>query len=108
MRPGFGLELREILALRGALFWLPVVIGAAGLLALRVDEWHGCARGFKCQTDGLLGEIAGVAPVDCVACETGRLDFGGVVAIPGNDGAEVVDDGIATQGQLLVVVGSSS
>src|SRR5580704_15050752 len=96
-----GFELREILTLRGALRRLTVVIGG-GLLPLRVYERHRGAGGIKCQTNRLLGESAGVALVDRVAREAGRLHFGGGVAIPRDDGAEVVDDGVATYGGLII------
>jgi hypothetical protein len=94
MRAGLGFELREILALRSALRRLAVVIGA-GLLQLRVDERHCCACRIKCQTDSLFGEIAGVALIDRVTGEAGGLHFGGGVAVPGDDGAEVVDNDVA-------------
>src|SRR5579864_6057919 len=99
MCAGLGFELREILALRGALWRLAVVIGA-GLLALCVYERHGGAGGIKGEADGLLGESAGVTLVDRVTGEAGRLHFGGGVAVPGNDGAEVVDDGVAADAGL--------
>src|SRR5580693_1528985 len=101
MRAGLGFELREILALRDALRRLAVVIGS-GLLALRVYDGHCGAGGIKCEAHGLLGEGAGVALVDRVAGEAGRLHFGGGVEVPGNDGAEVADDGVAAYGGLVV------
>jgi len=106
MGAGLGFELREVLALRGALCRLAVVIGG-GLLALRVDEWHGGSGGIKCQTNGLLGESAGVALVDRVAGEAGGLHFGGGVAVPGNYGAEVVDDCVAADGELSGLIVSA-
>ncbi len=86
MRAGLGFELREILALRGALRRLAVVIGG-GLLALRVYDGPCGAGGIKCEAHGLLGEIASVALIDRVAREAGRLHLGRAVAIPRNDGA---------------------
>ena len=85
----------------GALRRLAVAVGGE-LLALRVYEWHCGAGGFKCQANGLLGEGAGVALVDGVAGEAGGLHFGGGVAVPGDDGAEVVDYGVAADGGLVV------
>ena len=101
MGTGLGFELGEVLALRGALRWLAVVIGG-GLLALRVYEWHGGSGGIKGQTNGLLGESAGVSLVYRVAREAGGLHFRGGVAIPGDDGAEVMNDGVAADGGLVV------
>ena len=101
MRAGLGFELREILALRGALRRLAVIIGG-GLLALRVYERHCGAGRIKGEAHGLLGESASVALVNRVAGEAGGLHFGGRVAIPGDDGAEVMNDGVAADGGLVV------
>src|ERR1700745_1085380 len=106
MGAGLGFELREVLALRGPLCRLAVVLGG-GLLALRVDEWHGGSGGIKCQTNGLLGESAGVALVDRVAGKAGGMHFGGGGAVTGDDGAEVVDDCVAADGELNALIVSS-
>ena len=76
MGAGLGFELREILALRGALRRLAVIIGG-GLLALRVYERHCGAGRIKGEAHGLLGESASVALVNRVAGEAGGLHFGG-------------------------------
>src|SRR5579864_5994677 len=103
MCAGFGFELREILALRGTLWRLAVVI-RAGLLALCVYERYGGAGGIKCEADGLFGESAGVTLIDCVAGEAWGLNFGGGIAVPGNYGGKVMDDGIAADAGLIIGV----
>ena len=103
MRAGLGFELGEILALRGALRGLAAVIGG-GLLTLRVNERDCGTSCIECEANRLFGEGAGVALIDCVTGEAWGLHFGGGVAVPGDDGAEVVDDGVTADAGLIIGV----
>jgi hypothetical protein len=72
-------------------------VGGVGGLAVCGDDIRFGFCGLKCEADGFGGQISGIVLINCITGQAHGFDFGGGVAVPRDDGVEMMQEGVAVE-----------